>query len=122
MATLLYATAMQPGEVYCLRWENVLLDRKGGLVQVIEGKSRAARRILPLVPEAHNALNARWEAHGKPSEGWVFPGGSESGHLEESSAKNQHIAALKILEAATAAFKTPSDEKPLLSTWHGALD
>lgn len=113
VATLLYATGMRPGEAYQLRWEHVLLNDKGGLLQVANGKSRAARRILPLVPEAYSALKVRWEGKGKPAEGWVFPSGSESGHLEESSAKNQHIAALKTLEAATSAFKKPSEGKPL---------
>src|SRR5215469_12340011 len=54
VATLLYATGMRPGEAYQLRWEYVLLNDEGGLLQVTNGKSRAARRILPLLPEAYS--------------------------------------------------------------------
>ncbi len=105
VATLLYGTAMRPGEAYKLRWEHVLLNRRGGFIQIAEGKSRAARRLLPMMPEVYDTLLARWELAGQPAEGWVFPAASVSGHLEESSAKNQHGAALKAISAATEAFK-----------------
>ena len=47
----------------------------------------------------------RWEAQGRPSDGWMFPAGSVSGHVEESSGKIQHADALKKLRAAHAAHE-----------------
>jgi hypothetical protein len=62
-----------------LRWEHVLLNGHGGLIQIVRGKSKAARRVLPMVPRVYAALKARYEAQERPAEGWVFPTGSVSG-------------------------------------------
>jgi integrase len=81
-----------------------LFSANDGMIQVADGKSKAARRLLPMVPEVYNTLRLRWESQNRPAEGWVFPAGSVSGHLEESGAKIQHGDALKKLTAAKAAF------------------
>jgi integrase len=106
MVTVLYGTAMRPGEAYKLRWEHVCLNGAGGLIQIAEGKTKAARRFLPMVPEVYAALKARHEEQKCPATGWVFPAGSESGHLEESSAKIYHGEAVKKLTAASTAYKS----------------
>lgn len=100
VATLILGTGMRPGEGFRLRWENVHLNGDGGLVQITEGKTRAARRLLPMVPEVFRALMARNEAQGRPAQGWVFPTGSASGHLEQSTAKILHDRALKQMHKA----------------------
>jgi len=100
VATLINGEGMRPGECYALRWEHVLLNGHGGLIQIARGKSKAARRPLPMVPEVYQALKARYEAQGRPAEGWVFPTGAASGHMEESSAKQWHAKALETLEKA----------------------
>jgi hypothetical protein len=51
----------------------------GGLVQVTKGKTKAARRMLPMVPGVYVALKARKEASGSLEEGWVFPASSREG-------------------------------------------
>lgn len=95
-ATIMLGTGMRPGEVFSLRWENVLLNGRGGLLQITAGKSKAARRMLPLVPVVFEALKARQRAQKSPSEGWVFPLDTRSGHLESDGlAKDQHALALK---------------------------
>ena len=94
-------TGVRPGEVFQLRWEHLLLNGSGGLVQIVAGKSRAARRLIPMVPEVYGVLIGRHIAQGEPLEGWVFPSGSRSGHFEQDSAKNQHAAALKLLNKRT---------------------
>jgi hypothetical protein len=53
-----------------------------------------------MVPEVYQVLKSRYEAHGRPSEGWVFSTGAASGHMEESSAKQWHAKALETLEKA----------------------
>jgi integrase len=50
---------------------------------------------LPLTPRVRRILEQRWEAAGKPLEGWVWPAPTKGGHLEPSSLKKQHAKALK---------------------------
>lgn len=104
VATVLYGAGMRPGEAYKLRWEHILLNGKGGLIQIAEGKTKAARRFLPMVSEVYAALNARHTEQKLPTTGWVFPAGSQSGHLEESSAKIYHGEAVKKLTSASAVY------------------
>jgi integrase len=106
VVTILYGTGMRPGEAYKLRWEHILLRGQQSIIQIAEGKSPAAKRFLPMLPEVYSALNERYEAQGRPARGWVFPAGSESGHLEESSAKIAHADALKKIGAACAVFES----------------
>ncbi len=94
-ATIIRGTGMRPGEVFALRWERVLLNADRPMLQVAEGKSKAAKRILPLLPAVHAALLQRWQDQGKPEEGWVFPSSSREGHFNGNSAKDQHAVAVK---------------------------
>lgn len=100
-ATLILGSAMRPGEVYKLRWPHVLLNGSGGLIQVSEGKSTAARRILPMIPDVYRMLLARYEAQGRPTDGWVFPSAARGGHLEQGTGKTQHSAAIAKVNAQT---------------------
>ena len=75
------------------------LNGTGGLIRVIAGKSKAARRLLPMIPAVFDALRNRHKDQGCPGEGWVFPTASRSGHIEESSAKQWHAKAFTNLEA-----------------------
>jgi len=94
-AMIMLGTGMRPGEVFALRWESVLLnDDDTGLLQITEGKSKAARRVLPMVPQVFNVLEARWTEQNRPDEGWIFPSGSACGHFEGSTAKGFHARAL----------------------------
>lgn len=93
-AIIVRGTGMRPGEAFALRWENIYLNGTGGLIQVTEGKTKAARRMLPMVPAVYAALKAKWEAAGKPEEGWLFPSSSREGHFNKDTAKDQHKRAL----------------------------
>lgn len=53
-----------------------------------------------MVPAVYETLKARHESQGMPENGWVFPSGSRSGHLEESSAKKWHSMALARIRKA----------------------
>jgi len=105
VATVLYGTGMRPGEAYKLRWAHVVLNGAGGLIQIAEGKTKAARRFLPMVPEVYTALNRRRAEQNEPAKGWVFPSGSASGHIEECSARFYHNEAWQKLAAASAAYE-----------------
>jgi integrase len=98
VATILLGTAMRPGEVYALRWENISLNGERGLIQIIEGKTRAARRMLPMVPAVVGVFQRRHEEQGRPIEGWIFPAGTKCGHIQQGSGKRAHRRALKISE------------------------
>jgi len=102
-ATLVRGTGMRPGEAFALRWENIHLAGSGGLIQVTGGKTKAARRMLPMVPAVYAALRTRWEEAGKPEEGWLFPTTWE-GHLNKDTAKDQHKRALDRANAKAKAF------------------
>ena len=56
--------------------------------------------FLPMVPEVYQALRARHETQDCPTEGWVFPTASASGHMEEPSAMQWHAKALATLVKA----------------------
>jgi integrase len=95
-ATIMLGTGMRPGEVFALRWESILLNEDGtGLVQITQGKSKAARRVLPMLPPVYNALRAHWTPQSELADSWVFPSGSACGHFEGSTAKGFHARALK---------------------------
>jgi integrase len=94
---------MRPGEVFVMRWEYVLLgEEESGLIRVVDGKSKAARRVLPITPRVYALLKARHKDQKHPSEGWVFPTQSKHGHLEVQRAKRQHATALE--ESKVAPF------------------
>jgi integrase len=95
VATIMLGTGMRPGEVYALRWENVLLQETEGFINILEGKSRAARRGLVMVPIVLETFKRTYEEQGKPAEGWVFPANTKSGHTAQDSLKQAHKDAVK---------------------------
>lgn len=56
---------------------------------------RAARRVLPMTSAVYELLAARHEAQGHPKTGWVFPTGTNCGHIETQRAKRHHATAIK---------------------------
>ena len=100
VATIMLGSGACPGELYELRWENVILNGQGGWFHIVKGKTKARRRLLPMVPVVYRTFKSRWESQDCPSTGWVFPTGSRSGHMQEGSAKQWHDAALATLDKA----------------------
>ena len=108
-ATIIRGTGMRPGEVFSLRWENLFMNGSSGLIQITDGKTKAARRMLPMIPAVYSALKDRHEGAGKPESGWVFPSESREGHFNKDTAKDQHK---KAIESANAKAKK-ENTKPL---------
>ncbi len=80
VASIISEEGMRPGEVFALRWPHILMgDGCTGLIRVVDGKSKAARRILPMTPAVQALLKARHKLQGCPADGWVFPSGSVRG-------------------------------------------
>lgn len=106
-AIIIRGTGMRPGEVFCLRWENIHLNGSAGLIQVTEGKTKAARRMLPMVPAVHEALTTRHESAGDPETGWIFPADSKEGHLNKNTSKDQHALAIARVNAEAKKSQQP---------------
>lgn len=95
---MLAHTGLRPDECYRLRWENVTwVNGRNGSLLVTQGKTAAARRVLPMTPRLRTVLETRWNEAGKPLEGWLWPAESECGHIDHSSLKKQHVKAFRIV-------------------------
>ena len=97
VVVILIDTGMRPDECYRLRWEATnWANGRNGTILVTHGKTTAARRVLPLSRRARHVLESRWETAGCPTEGWVWPAPTKSGHFEKSTLKKQHRKALRV--------------------------
>src|SRR5215467_2422213 len=74
VSVVLFDTGMRPEECHCLKWENINWDGgRNGVLLITHGKTKAARRLLPLSPRVRSVLENRWKLAKKPSEGWCGP-------------------------------------------------
>src|SRR5437773_2761024 len=97
VATVLVDTGLRPEECNRLVWDSISwVNGRNGTLLVTHGKTKAARRLLPMTPRVRHILETRWNANGRPSEGYVWPAPTKSGHIEPSSVKKQHLKALKL--------------------------
>jgi integrase len=91
IAAVLVDTGLRPEECFRLCWESIAwANGRHGTLLVTRGKTSAARRVLPMTPRVRAILESRWERAGKPTEGWVWPTLTRSGHIEPSSLRKQH--------------------------------
>ena len=103
IAAVLCDTGLRPEECFRLCWEAVTwANGRHGTLLVTHGKTAAARRVLPMTPRVRSILETRWEAVGKPSEGWVWSAPTRSGHIESSSLKKQHAKTFKTIAEQAA--------------------
>jgi len=97
IATVLVDTGLRPEECYRLLWDSITwVNGRNGTLLVTHGKTKAARRVLPMTPRVRHTLETRWNANGRPSEGYIWPALTKSEHIEPSSLKKQHSKALKL--------------------------
>ena len=67
VSIVLFDTGMRPEECHCLRWENINWDGgRNGVLLIAQGKTKAARRVLPLSPRVRVVLENRWTLAGEP--------------------------------------------------------
>ena len=101
--TIMVDTGMRPEEVCRMRWEHVRLEpvngSRFGYVHNPSGKTKWAKRNLSLTARILALLEMRWEAVGKPKEGWVFPGSEKDGYLSYSTVDSQHAPTIEKLNA-----------------------
>jgi integrase len=96
VSVLLFDTGMRPEECHCLRWENINWNGgRNGVLLITHGKTKAARRALPLSPRLRTVLENRWKLAGSPGEGWIWPAETKDKHINHDSLKLQHKKAVK---------------------------
>jgi integrase len=97
IATVLLDTGLRPDECHRLAWDDITWSNgRQGTLLVRHGKTKAARRVLPLSLRVRALLEARWEAMGRPGEGWIWPARTASTHVERTSLRRHHIEALTL--------------------------
>jgi len=96
IATVLIDSGMRPEECFRSKWGNVhWTNGRHGSILITHGKTKAARRSLPLTLRVRMILQRRWEDAKKPQDGWIWPAPTKNGHVEPSTLKKQHKGALK---------------------------
>jgi integrase len=97
VSTVLFDTGMRPEECHSLKWENINWDGgRNGVLLIAKGKTKSARRVLPLSPRVRTVLENRWKVAEEPGHGWVWPAETKVGHINHDSLKLQHKKALKL--------------------------
>jgi integrase len=96
-AVVLFDTGMRPEECHRMRWEHLRWrNDRYGTIRIAFGKTKAARRTLPMTPRVRAILEIRWQTAGKPEEGWVWPAPTLGGHVNHDSLKKAHAKALRL--------------------------
>ena len=113
VTTLLVDCGLRPEECFRLRWEHV----RDGALNIPFGKTENARRAIPLSERAASLLEVRKAVARSP---WVFPAGTQSGHVEKSSLKKQHPKAYTL--ARVAAFPLYTFRHTCLTRWAAHMD
>jgi integrase len=116
--SILRATGARPSEVFSMRWEYVLPETQ--TYRNPTGKTRSARRIIPLLHPAGDVLARRHSYQGRPVSGWIFPASSGSGHMvtiQKAFVKARRLAGLpKELVLYTARHGAATELAAVLST------
>jgi integrase len=99
IAAVLTDTGLRPDECYRLRWEHISFEDgqyRYGSLSVMHGKTKAARRKLPLSARVRGVLEMLWVNANKPETGWIFPSATKTGHADHATIRKQHLKALKV--------------------------
>ena len=91
VAILLLDSGLRLGEALALQWSNVHLEPAGnaryGWIHIIEGKTKNARRTVPLAARVGQLLDSRHQARASQ---WVFPGDSPGRPVLGTSLAHMH--------------------------------
>jgi integrase len=113
VVTVLLDCGLRPEECYRLKWENI----RDGAVEVFKGKGKASRRRVPASARLLAVLEMRKT---NAASDWVFPSTTQSGHIESSTFKKQHQAALA--ESEVSPFVIYDLRHTCLTRWAKTMD
>jgi integrase len=112
IAIVLFDSGLRPEELFRLQWENLTwTNGRHGTLQVTHGKTAAARRLVPMTPRVRAVLEDRWKESRRPVDGWIWPAGTLSGHVEPSTIRKAHSRAFDVI----AEHAKENDQKPVVS-------
>ncbi len=114
VATILIDCGMRPEECFRVKWLDNIRD---GAIEIYTGKGRGSRRRIPCSKRVLSILDMRRAAANSE---WVFPADTQSGHIEASSLKKQHAAALK--SSKVAAFVLYTFRHTCITRWAKHMD
>jgi integrase len=112
--TVLIDCGLRPEECFRLKWLDNIRD---GAIEIYTGKGRGSRRRVPASQRVLSVLEMR--RAGAISE-WIFPAGTRSGHIEASTLKKQHVAALKA--SGVAPFVLYTFRHTCITRWSKHMD
>ena len=113
-ATILIDTGLRPDECFRLKWADNIRDCA---IEIHSGKGRGSRRRIPASQRVLSVLEMRRAGH--VSE-WIFPARTKSGHVEASSLKKKHAAALKA--SGVAPFVLYTFRHTCITRWAKHMD
>jgi integrase len=114
VAMILIDCGLRPEECFRLTWLDSIRD---GAIEIHGGKGRGSRRRIPASQRVLVVLEMR--RVGATSE-WVFPANTRSGHIEASTLKKQHAAALKA--SGVAPFVLYTFRHTCITRWAKYMD
>ena len=113
VGAVLLDCGLRPEECHRLKWENL----RDGAIEVFVGKRKASRRRVPASQRVLSILEMRQAAS---KSDWIFPADTESGHIEASTLKKRHSAA--VTAAKVAPFVPYDMRHTCLTRWAKVLD
>jgi len=99
VSLILMDCALRPEECYRLQWEQI----RESCLHVDHGKTPNARRAIPLTTRSQEVLRYSRECS---NSSWVFPAATQSGHIEQSTLRDQHRKACALTEISYFPFYT----------------
>jgi len=113
VGAVLLDCGLRPEECHRLKWENL----RDGAIEVFVGKRKASRRRVPASQRVLSILGMRQAAS---KSDWIFPADTESGHIEASTLKKRHSAA--VTAAKVAPFVPYDMRHTCLTRWAKVMD
>jgi integrase len=114
VVTVLIDCGLRPEECFRLTWLESIRD---GAIEIHTGKGRGSRRRIPASQRVLGILEMRMaDANSE----WVFPADTRSGHIEASTLKKQHAAALR--NSGVAPFVLYTFRHTCITRWAKHMD
>jgi integrase len=113
VAAVLLDCGLRPEECHRLKWENI----RDGAIEIFVGKRKASRRRVPASQRVLSILEMRRAAS---TSDWIFPAATKSSHIETSTLKKQHAAA--VTAAKVVPFVPYDMRHTCLTRWAKVMD